>query len=208
MKEELFLIGDSFGGKNHGTSYFGHCADELKRFLGPAQEGDIIVYINSDDSENTPGLSFTRANFFFEEFGYEVVSIEHIPKPYTFFFQPKVKAIFIEGKDIYNLIHFLKDAELFDIITNLVINGQKKYIGCNAGTLISCPFVLSQDLSMTIPWSVVGFSFVDFQIHHDFSLKADESLAKWFRKFHDLSLYYLSKSNWLRMTDDQIIQGG
>lgn len=206
MEKELFLIGASFCGvSTPEAGYLSHCAKELIDFLGPAQEGDTIIYLNTED-ENL--YCFERAKDFFSKQNYKIVSIGEVSKPYNFERDNKVKAFFIEGNDIYNLIHLLKDVEIFDQIVSLVKNGQKKYIGSGDGLRIACPIVYSREISRTIPWGVDGFDLVDFQIHQNKNLASDDQLVKWYRKFYDLPLYYLSKKNWIKIKGSKIVQGG
>lgn len=204
MGKELFLIGDPFSGLVVKNSYLSHCAQELKEFLGPAEEGDIIVYVNAEVNENSIVHPFERAKDFFVKIGYKVISIGNIDKPQFFISNPEVKAFFVEGRDIYNLIHFLKDTEVFDLIASLVKDGQKKYIGSGDGLLVSCPFIYSGDVSDTIPWGVEGLNLMDIQIHQNISLKLDESKINWFRKFYDIPLFYLSKRNWIVISGEEI----
>lgn len=203
MNKELFLIGDPFCGT--GAHYLDHCSQQLIKFLGPAKEGEIIAYVNAEETDAV-GLPSDKAEHFFSKIGYSVIPIEEVFKSKTLLFQPEVKAFFVEGNDIYNLVRFLKQRDIFDTIANLVMNGQKKYIGCGDGVLIACPFVFSQGISTTIPWGVEGLGLIDLQIHQDPNL--GEDVAKWFRKFYDLPLYYLPKNNWLRVAGGEVIQGG
>lgn len=205
MNKELFLIGDPFCGT--GAHYLDHCSQQLIKFLGPAKKGEIIVYVNAEETDAV-GLPSDKAEHFFSKIGYSVIPIEEVFKSKTLLFQPEVKAFFVEGNDIYNLVRFLKQRDIFDTIANLVMNGQKKYIGIKDGVLIACPFIFQGSISMTIPWAVEGLNLVDFQIHQNYEVKPDESIARWFRKFYDLPLCYLSKSNWLRVAGGEVIQGG
>ncbi len=104
-----------------------------------------------------------KVSNYFEEFGYETISIYKQKDPAKAISEADI--IMVGGGNTFHLVYHLHKNGLIPLIRQAILNG-KPYIGWSAGANVACPTLsTTNDMPIIQPKSFYTFNLVPFQIN-------------------------------------------
>lgn len=177
----LLLISNS---TNFGGSYLGHCAGEIKDFLGTIRELVFVPYALHDLDGYT---AKTRERY--AQMGIDVKGVHSFPSPIDGI--RRAQAIHIGGGNTFRLLKRLYDEKLIEPIRERV-RGGVPYVGASAGTNVATVSIrTTNDMPIVYPPSFDALGFVPFNINPHYvepeagSTHMGETREQRIREFHE-----------------------
>jgi dipeptidase E len=177
----LLLVSNS---TMHGGTYLGHCAKEIRDFLGQKRRVLFVPYALADHAGYAK-----KARAAFAAMGHDVVSaneVDHDPSVLT-----TCGAIFVGGGNTFRLLKALYDHHWLPAIRRRVAEGMP-YIGSSAGTNVATLSIrTTNDMPIVMPPSFTALRLVPFQINPHYldpdpnSTHMGETREERLRQFHE-----------------------
>ena len=206
MSKKLLLISSS---TVYGRGYLDHVEDEIRGFLGGAEEV-LFVPFAQHDLEAYAAMAQKR----FQKIGYRLKSIHRcadMPAAVG-----SAQAIFIGGGNTFRLLKGLYDAGALDEIRQRVEAGVP-YIGSSAGSIVACPTLkTTKDMPVVQPPSFDALQLVDFQISPHYldpdpasthMGETQEERINQFLEENDRAVVGLREGTLLRVEDGVLLKG-
>ena len=154
----LLLLSNS---TNFGEAYLAYSKKTISTFLGEAKENIVFIPF--------AGVTFSwndytqMVNEALAEVGLQVQGIHHSENPVESI--RKADAIMVGGGNSFQLLHFIYEYNLIEIIKNKVSRGTP-YVGWSAGSNLACPTIkTTNDMPIIEPLSFTALDLVPFQIN-------------------------------------------
>ncbi|MBL8752157.1 MAG: dipeptidase PepE [Planctomycetes bacterium] len=176
----LLLISNS---TMHGGSYLGHCAGEIRDFLGGKRHVMFVPYALHDHA----GYA-AKARTAFAALGHDLVSAHEVRDPRAL---DACDAVFVGGGNTFRLLKALYDRGWLRAIRQRVAAGMP-YIGSSAGTNVATLSIrTTNDMPIVMPPSFAALDLVPFQINPHYldpdpnSTHMGETREERLRQFHE-----------------------
>lgn len=203
----LLLISNS---TQYGSGYLDHCSDEIKNFLGTAQQVAFVPFALHDWDAYT---NTVRERF--RKMGLEVSGIHenHTPLKNV----ENAEAIFVGGGNTFRLLNELYQQKLISPIRQRVLEGMP-YIGSSAGTNVACVSIkTTNDMPIVYPPSFEALNLLPFNINPHYldpdpnSKHQGETREQRIKEFHEMNdnpVVGLREGSVLRVENNQITLKG
>lgn len=202
-KVQALLISNS---TMHGGTYLGHCAAEIRDFLGARKKVLFVPYALHDHD-----AYFDKARAAFAAMSHDLISThlhKHAPAVVD-----TVDAVFVGGGNTFRLLAALWHYQLLPAIQRRALSGMP-YIGSSAGTNVATLSIrTTNDMPIVQPPSFQALQLVPFQINPHYldpdpnSTHMGETREERIRQFHEehpVPVLGLREGCMLRVTGERI----
>lgn len=146
MKSSILLISNSY---INGGNYLAHYAEPIKELLTGIP---LLLFVPYAADKSEWDADTQKARVFFNNFGVAVLGVHQIPEERLITELKATKAIFIDGRNTFQLLNELQRRSLLPIIRACVLSGEMRYIGAGAGTDVACKTIhTTNDLNIFYP---------------------------------------------------------
>ena len=190
----------------HGGTYLGHCAAEIRDFLGERKRVLFVPYALADHDGY-----FDKVRATFAAMGQDLVSVhlhKHSPEAVD-----SADAVFIGGGNTFRLLSALYHYGLLAAIQRRAAQGMP-YVGSSAGTNVATLSIrTTNDMPIVQPPSFTALQLVPFQINPHYldpdpsSTHMGETREERIRQFHEehsVPVLGLREGCMLRITGERI----
>lgn len=205
----LLLLSNS---RNPDQGYLEHVREEIKEFLGSADEILFVPYAGVQMSQGQYAGNVRKA---FAEFGIKVTSVSEVTDPVAA--AKSARAIAVGGGNSFRLLQLMYETGLLDVVRERVEAGIP-YIGWSAGSNLACPTIrTTNDMPIVEPPSLTALGLVPFQInpHYTDQVIANhggetraERIAEFLVLNPKVSVVALPEGTWLRREGPDLRAGG
>ncbi|MBK7877456.1 MAG: dipeptidase PepE [Planctomycetes bacterium] len=155
MKRVLLISNSTL----HGSGYLDHCAEELRRFLGPGVAR--IAFVPYALHDRAGYAAKVRARL--ERLGLAVDSLHDATDPRAAI--ARAEAVFVGGGNTFRLLDELYTQRLLDPIRERVAAGMP-YVGSSAGSNVACASIqTTNDMPIVYPPSFDALRLVPFNLN-------------------------------------------
>jgi dipeptidase E len=155
---KLLLLSNS---TNHGEAYLAYSKKSIKSFLGDTYKN--IVFIPFAGVSISWDEYTDKVNESLRKVAIQVHGIHRSSNPIDTI--NKAEAIVVGGGNSFQLLHFLYEYELLEVIKTKVSEGVP-YIGWSAGSNVACPSIqTTNDMPIVEPPTLRALNLVPFQIN-------------------------------------------
>jgi len=202
----LLLLSNS---TNSGEAYLKYPINQIKDFLGEKPVNALFipfaaVTVSFDEYEQ-------KVRDRFSEIGHSITSIHQVRSMTKAV--KKAEAIIIGGGNTFQLLKFLQQNNLLDIIRKKVRNGTP-YLGWSAGSNVACPSIrTTNDMPILEPKGFKAMGLVPFQINPHYTdivpvghvgETRDQRIAEFMAANPDKIVVGLWEGTMLSYTDDKL----
>lgn len=146
MKSSILLISNSY--VNSGD-YLANYVEPIKELLTGIP---LLLFVPYAADKSQWDADTQKARVFFNNFGVAVLGVHQIPEERLITELKATKAIFIDGRNTFQLLNELQRRSLLPIIRAYVLSGEMRYIGAGAGTDVACKTIhTTNDLNIFYP---------------------------------------------------------
>ncbi|MBI5361627.1 MAG: dipeptidase PepE [Planctomycetes bacterium] len=154
--KRLLLISNS---TLHGSGYLDHCAEELRRFLGP--EVERVAFVPYALHDRAAYAAKVRARL--ERMGLAVTSLHEVADPRAAVLA--AQAVFVGGGNTFRLLDVLHRERLIEPLRARVLAGMP-YVGSSAGSNVACVTIqTTNDMPIVAPPTFAALDLVPFNLN-------------------------------------------
>ncbi|MFL0358521.1 dipeptidase PepE [Curtobacterium flaccumfaciens] len=196
---------------NHGGSYLGHASDVLASHYAGMSEVLFAPWALADHDGYVERVAPA-----FRAIGVSVRGLHTVDDPATAV--RSAGAVYIGGGNTFRLTAALHRHGLVDAIRSAVVDGDLRYGGASAGTVVAAPTMrTTNDMPIAEPASFRTLGLVPFQINPHYldadptSTHAGETREQRLTEFveqNDVAVLGLREGTWLHLDGDSATIGG
>lgn len=206
-KIRALLISNSYSADH---VYFGHCAQELVRFLKGVGTLWFIPHAGYKLDADTDMVKNR-----FSDLGIQVQSLHQSQNPRKTL--QTAEALFLGGGNTFRLLKYLYDRDLLRVIRERVLQGMP-YMGSSAGSNVAGPTIqTTNDMPIVYPLNLAALNLVTININPHYldpdphSKHMGETREERIREFHqenERPVIGLREGSWLRVHGEEMMLGG